>query len=152
MWVCGFTWLAVVGLRLGLAVLWPQVKMRPQLFWHLDGAFDHFVWLSGVPSPLGYWAGPLLGVWVGLRVMGLASCAGLMPRWPGPGGAGGLSPLVPGRPLPYGHGLSIRGLPLLSWMHDSSHASMHLSLHFFFLHFPLCLHSISTLSPLTESD
>jgi len=80
----------------------------------LGHALTHFVLLSGVPGPLRYWAGTLPGVWVVVGLVGPRSCSLLMPVWPRPGRASGLSTLVHGRPLAYGHGGSVRGLPMLS--------------------------------------
>ena len=71
------------------------------------------LWLSGAPDPLGYWVGPLPG---GLGALGLLEPgSGARPMFGrlGPGGVGGLLPLVP-----YAYGGSFRGLPLQSsgWM------------------------------------
>ena len=72
----------------------------------LGGALAHYGRRSGVPGPLGYWTGPLLGGLVALGFMGLGSGTRLVSGW------WGLSPLIPGRPLPYVGGASVRGLPL----------------------------------------
>ena len=61
------------------------------------------------------------GVWGALGLLGPGSGTRPMSGWLGPGGVGGLLPLVPGGPLPYAYGDSVRGLPLLSsgWMRGS---------------------------------
>ena len=74
--------------------------------------------LGCLGRPLGYRMGPLPGGLGALGLLGPGSSTWPMSWWQGPGWLGGLLPLVPGEPLPYAYGGSVRGLPLQSsgWM------------------------------------
>ena len=56
----------------------------------------HSVWLSGVPGPLGYWAGLLLRGLVVLMLVGPGSSTHLESAGRGPGEVSGLLPLASG--------------------------------------------------------